>query len=53
MTVTVTPPYQVVHQGRAYTGGDTLDVDEGTARRWIARGWAAPAKGKSKGKGKG
>lgn len=36
MKVKVTGPYQVAHEGKVYTEGDTLEVPEPQARQWIS-----------------
>lgn len=43
MKVTVTDGRQVNHDGTVYRGGQTLEVDEPTGQRWVARGWVQPA----------
>jgi hypothetical protein len=37
--VTVNEPYQVVHDGTVYTPGQTADVPDDVAARWIDAGW--------------
>jgi hypothetical protein len=46
ITVRVADRWRVVHpiDGTAHTKGDTLTVDENTAREWIDAGWVVEAK---------
>lgn len=45
-TVTVNAPYQVVHDGTVYGPGQTADVPEEIAQKWIEAGWVSEAKEK-------
>lgn len=40
-TVTVLEPFRVVIDGTAYSGGDTLEVDDAESADLIANGWVA------------
>lgn len=40
MKVTVAPGIRVVHDGKAYSDGDSADVPEEVARDWIESRWA-------------
>ena len=43
-TVSVLAPYQVVHDATVYTPGQTADVPEDIAHKWIDAGWVSEAK---------
>jgi hypothetical protein len=43
MRVKVLWPYRVVHEGLAFTDGDTPVVPQELADSWILNGWAALA----------
>ena len=45
-SVTVNEPYQVVHEETVYTPGQTADVPDDLAEKWIAAGWVSEAKEK-------
>ena len=40
-TVTVNTPYQVMHDGTVYTPGETADVPDDVAEKWIDAGWVS------------
>lgn len=40
MKVKVTGSYQIVHEGKRYTEGDTLDAPDGEAQQWVNAGYA-------------
>jgi hypothetical protein len=42
--VTVTAPYQVVHEETVYGPGQTVDVPDDLAHTWITAGWVSEAK---------
>jgi hypothetical protein len=42
--VSVNTPYQVVHEGTVYGPGQTADVPEEIAHKWIEAGWVSEAK---------
>jgi hypothetical protein len=41
--VSVNTPYQVVHEGVVYGPGQTADVPEEIARKWLEAGWVSEA----------
>ena len=43
-TVSVLAPYQVVHDATVYTPGQTADVPEDIAHKWIDAGWVSEAR---------
>jgi hypothetical protein len=43
-TVTVTAPYQVVHDAVVYVPGQTVDVPDDLAQTWITAGWVSQTK---------
>lgn len=45
MNVAVTEGRQVVHDGRHYYGGQTVDVPDRVAQTWCRYGWAAELAG--------
>jgi hypothetical protein len=46
-TVSVNAPYQVVHETTVYGPGQTADVPEAIAQKWIDAGWVSEAKAES------
>jgi hypothetical protein len=42
--VSVTAPFQVVHEETVYTPGQTVDVPQEVADKWIEAGWVSEAK---------
>lgn len=40
--VKVCGKYRVIHEGKAYVGGDVVEAPKGTAEVWIRSGWAEP-----------
>ncbi len=40
VTVTVNHGWAVAADGKQHSGGQTVNVDQDTADRWIASGWA-------------
>lgn len=48
MKVRITEGYAVYVEslGKQTSGPDELEVEDATARHWISRGWATPAKAK-------
>ncbi|MEE2852707.1 MAG: hypothetical protein VX424_08665 [Actinomycetota bacterium] len=47
--VRVAQGFQCVHDGEVFDSGDTADVPDAVAQRWVAEGWASGAAPKSKG----
>lgn len=41
--VTVSTPYQVVHDGQVFTPGQTAEVPAEIAAEWVAAGWVREA----------
>ncbi len=48
MKVKVTGPYQVVHEGKTYTEGDTIDAHDTDAQVWVSAGYAEKVKSSGK-----
>lgn len=48
MKVKVVSPYQVVHEGKTYTEGDTVDAPEAEANEWLTAGYVEETKSDSK-----
>jgi hypothetical protein len=42
--VRVAAPFRIAHAGVAYSPGDTADVPDDVARRWLASGWVTEVK---------
>jgi hypothetical protein len=42
-TVSVNTPFQVVHEETIYTPGQTVDVPQDVADKWIEAGWVSQA----------
>lgn len=40
MKVKVTGPYQIVHEGKVYTDGDTVEARDAEAQSWVSAGYA-------------
>ncbi len=51
MKVKVTGPYQVVHEGKTYTEGDTIDAHDVDAQAWVNAGYAEKVKSSGKSAG--
>ncbi len=51
MKVKVTGPYQVVHEGKTYTEGDTIDAHDVDAQVWVNAGYAEKVKSSGKSAG--
>ena len=47
MKLTVTDGIRVVHDGKVYTGGQSVDVPKDVAEQWATHGWAAGDDGPS------
>lgn len=43
VTVKVTPPYQVTHDGTTYGSGETATVPADVAELWLLAGWVTAA----------
>jgi hypothetical protein len=43
-TVSVNTPFQVVHEETVYGPGQTVDVPQEVADKWIEAGWVSVAK---------
>jgi hypothetical protein len=43
-TVTVNAPFQVVHDETIYEPGQTADVPQDVADKWLEAGWVSEAK---------
>ncbi len=41
MKVKVSQPFRVVHDGVAYSPGDSPEVPDEVGKHWVRRGWAA------------
>ncbi|BBZ74157.1 hypothetical protein [Mycobacterium paraseoulense] len=39
--VEVRQEFQCVHEGEVFDSGDTADVPEAVAQRWLTEGWAS------------
>jgi hypothetical protein len=48
MKVTVADGIRVVHEGKAYRGGESADVPDEVAKSWIESGWASEEKAETK-----
>jgi hypothetical protein len=46
--VTVAEPFRIVHEQKAYHGGDSFTVDDVTAAKWEKAGWVKRHKTTSK-----
>lgn len=46
--MTVAEPYRIVHEQKAYHGGDSFTVDDVTAAKWEKAGWVKRHKTTSK-----
>ncbi|MGO9228552.1 MAG: hypothetical protein ACLQKA_04980 [Bryobacteraceae bacterium] len=47
LKVKVVAPYRVLHEGKPYVGGDTLEVpDDEDHKIWLQSGWVQPVKEK-------
>jgi hypothetical protein len=46
--VVVVQPYKVTHNGTDYRPGDTAEVPESVAQKWIANGWVHEHKRRNK-----
>lgn len=44
MKVKVTGPYQVVHEEKVYTEGDTIDAPDVDAQEWVTAGYVEEVK---------
>ena len=44
VALAVNTPYQVVHDETVYTPGQTVDVPQDVADKWIQAGWVSEAK---------
>ncbi len=48
MKVKVTGPYQVVHEDKAYTEGDTFEAPDADAQQWVTAGYVLEVKASNK-----
>ena len=47
LKVKVVEPYRVCHEGKAFVGGDTLEIpDDKDHKIWLQSGWVQPVKEK-------
>ncbi len=44
MKVKVTGPYQIVHDGKTYVEGDTVEAQDVDAAQWVTAGYAQEVK---------